>query len=351
MPKRVDMQAVAERAGVHQTTVSLALRGHPRIPARTRDRIRAIADEMGYRPNPLVSAFVANRQRGDLARKATLGYLLLDEPEVGGPKRHRDYLDLYEGARRRAEELGYGFETLWLADPALPRARFHQIVETRGIHGLIIAPAKNYRAHLELDWRRFAAVAYGFSMGEPRIHRVHLNSARDMQAIFKRALDYGYRRIGLALDENAHRKSEHVWLASYLAEQWRMPADDRVQPLILNAWSRMEVADWLERERVEVVVSLSSLLPVLGFDLERPPPRRRPPPFEIVLLNIGLYLSDYYAGVQLSRDAAGRACVDTVVSMLHRNEMGVPKHPQTILVDSVLREGESFRPRSVRAGT
>ena len=38
MERRPTMTDVAERAGVSQATVSLALRDHPRIPAATRAR-------------------------------------------------------------------------------------------------------------------------------------------------------------------------------------------------------------------------------------------------------------------------------------------------------------------------
>lgn len=64
MSGHITMADVARAAGVHQTTVSLALRSHPRIPENTRKRIQQVAEEMGYRPNPLVSALIAQRRLG-----------------------------------------------------------------------------------------------------------------------------------------------------------------------------------------------------------------------------------------------------------------------------------------------
>jgi len=46
------MRDVARAAGVHQTTVSLALRNHASIPAATRERIKAAAAELGYKQIP-----------------------------------------------------------------------------------------------------------------------------------------------------------------------------------------------------------------------------------------------------------------------------------------------------------
>ena len=53
------LQEIAEKAGVSRATVSLALRNQTSIPARTRTRIRQLAEQLGYRPNPLISALMS----------------------------------------------------------------------------------------------------------------------------------------------------------------------------------------------------------------------------------------------------------------------------------------------------
>src|SRR6186713_3604284 len=53
------LREIARRAGVSHTTVALSLRNHPSIPADTRDRVRVLADELGYRSNVLVSALMS----------------------------------------------------------------------------------------------------------------------------------------------------------------------------------------------------------------------------------------------------------------------------------------------------
>ena len=58
----VPQRAVAEHLGLSQATVSMALAGHPRIPAETRDRVLAAADELGYRPNPALRSLARYRK-------------------------------------------------------------------------------------------------------------------------------------------------------------------------------------------------------------------------------------------------------------------------------------------------
>ncbi len=49
--KKVTLKDIAERAGVAQITVSYVLRNMGRVSDKTRKRVLAVADELGYRPN------------------------------------------------------------------------------------------------------------------------------------------------------------------------------------------------------------------------------------------------------------------------------------------------------------
>ncbi|WP_024286393.1 LacI family DNA-binding transcriptional regulator [Cellulomonas sp. KRMCY2] len=61
--KRVGIKDVARGAGVSPTTVSLVLNGQTeaRIPAATRDRVRRVAEEIGYSPNSLARSLRTRR--------------------------------------------------------------------------------------------------------------------------------------------------------------------------------------------------------------------------------------------------------------------------------------------------
>ena len=56
MKGRTNMRQIAEAAGVSVATVSMALRNSERITPETREKVRAIATEMNYRPDPLIAA-------------------------------------------------------------------------------------------------------------------------------------------------------------------------------------------------------------------------------------------------------------------------------------------------------
>ena len=54
---------VAKAAGVSPSTVSRALHNNPRISEQARERIRALAKEMGFHPNQMARSLVNRRTR------------------------------------------------------------------------------------------------------------------------------------------------------------------------------------------------------------------------------------------------------------------------------------------------
>ncbi|MCC7519014.1 MAG: LacI family DNA-binding transcriptional regulator [Verrucomicrobiae bacterium] len=75
------MREVAHHAGYSLTTVSMALRDHPSITTRTKERILRSQQELGYRVNRLAQEFVSNtRGRSRHLKLQHLAYCLVDRP-------------------------------------------------------------------------------------------------------------------------------------------------------------------------------------------------------------------------------------------------------------------------------
>lgn len=73
--QRIGIKEVAAAAGVSVTTVSHALNGKGRLPEETRERVRRIADQLGYRPNATARNLVVGKT----------GLLGLAVSQQGGP--------------------------------------------------------------------------------------------------------------------------------------------------------------------------------------------------------------------------------------------------------------------------
>ena len=68
---RTRLRDIAEKTGYSANTVSLALRESPRIPEKTRELIRKVADELNYLPNRIAQSLVSQRSM-------TIGLILPD---------------------------------------------------------------------------------------------------------------------------------------------------------------------------------------------------------------------------------------------------------------------------------
>jgi DNA-binding LacI/PurR family transcriptional regulator len=90
----VTLLDVARAAGVSKSTVSDALQGSGRVAAATRDRVRAVARELGYRPNSAARRL----------RRASTGAVGLHLPATA--TRLDYYMNLAFGAVERAQEDG-----------------------------------------------------------------------------------------------------------------------------------------------------------------------------------------------------------------------------------------------------
>src|SRR5687767_4022160 len=151
----VTLQDIARRGGVSKMTVSLALRGHPHAAADTRERLRSLANEMGYRPNPLIAANMAQLRAGRrTAFAGTLAFAGIGDSPVRINEPNTQNTRIFVGARRRAEALGYRIEWFSLEDETVDGARLSDIIKARGILGVVLGANCMVDPRWHLDWER-----------------------------------------------------------------------------------------------------------------------------------------------------------------------------------------------------
>jgi LacI family transcriptional regulator len=337
--RQPNMQQIADAAGVSRMAVSLALRNSPKISPRTTERIRKIAEELGYRPNPMVAALMTQLRHGrEVKRPSTIAYLTA-YPTEDGWRRPGPFIAFREGARKRAEQLGYTLEDWWLKRPGLTEQRFCEILDTRNIHGLIIAPLPPGGGELDLNWSQFAAATIGYSMTAPDLHRASNHQYGTINLALEKLVAMGYRRIGLALSAETDERVKHHWSAGMLVHQQLMARADRVPPLLTRGPFGRSFAEWLSTYRPEVVVSqewqVMRILDGLGLKV--------PEDIGFVHLALGDREQQQWAGMDQNSELVGAAAVDLVDAQLRRNERGVPTVAKTVLVPGFWVPGPTVR--------
>lgn len=331
---------VAEAAGVHLSTVSLALRNDPRLPATTRERIRGVAQRLGYAPNPLVSLLMARVRRRDGGYRGTLGYVHTvpqGTPRLEG-RVHRNFV---AGARARALNLGYTLDEFFLEAGPGGAKRLARVLDTRGIGGLVIehvpGPLCPGRV-LPFDTGAFATASLGVPLAEPALHYVANDQFMRAVVAAREVLALGYRRPGLVVvnafdSAMAHRCSAGFWaVQEYVAGVARVPicrvGDD----------GGAAVAAWLRRHGPDVVLATSARVPewlaAAGIRV----------PGDVGVAHLD-WLPEHkrLAGVYGNSERTGAAAVDLVVSQLHRGEAGPPAQAMNTLVAGKWIPGKSLR--------
>ena len=94
----VSLKTIAQRCGVSTATVSKALNGHKDISKETKDRVKKVADELGYFPNAAARALKTNRSYN-------IGVLF--EEEAGSGLTHEYFSGVLNGLKVQAEKQGY----------------------------------------------------------------------------------------------------------------------------------------------------------------------------------------------------------------------------------------------------
>ncbi len=342
-PKRVTQKDIAQKAGVHRATVSMAFKGHPNIPAATRDRILAIATRMGYTPDPMLSALAAYRNRRQPATfHGTLAWVI--NSGYGFDWRDRTlrphFSDYYEGAVAQAARFGFQIEIFDFNAPGMTPVRLAAILAARGIPGILLCPQPRPETNLEFPWQNFSAVTFGYSLAEPRLHTVSATQYRAMRLTINRLHRLGYRRIGVAIDGDHDLRTDHNYLAGYLVEEHLAGASraDSV-PLLAAPYPDLgAVARWIREHQPDAIVTgnyhfldvLKSLGHRVPEDIGVACPLLPSPELDL-------------AGVIESSIEIGSVAVDFLIGMIHRQERGVPENPQRIHVEGRWLPGQTLR--------
>ncbi|MDB6040314.1 MAG: LacI family transcriptional regulator [Verrucomicrobiales bacterium] len=333
------MQDVADKAGVSRAAVSLALRNHPSLPIETRSRIQFLADQLGYRPNPLVSALMTYQRTVKTVQPT--GMTIAFVSKFSHREAWRSYLspDLISGAAESAERQGYHLDEFWMGDLGMTNERFWKMIYQRGIRGMIIAPLPSAHGHLSFNWPHFSAVAIGYTMVRPILHRVSTDRYQAMLLAVRHLRRLGYRRLGLALDINQNSRVDHQWAAAFQWEQQRVAPSQRTEIFLTKNgdWTAETFSKWYTKNRPEVILGYDPIiLQWLKLSGKRVPED---------LGFVHLWIPDQYgqyAGLYHAPPAIGAAAVDFLIGLLQRNECGIPNRPQTVLLNATWVDGASL---------
>ncbi|KAF0093902.1 MAG: LacI family transcriptional regulator [Puniceicoccaceae bacterium 5H] len=355
MPKkRITLADIARVDGSHVTTVSLALRNSQKLPQSTRERIQSLAQEMGYAPDPMLRALVSYRESmRDHPNGQVLAYVT-NWTTRWGWKETTAHPDFYRGACKAAKNLGYTLEHFWMRESGLSHGRLNQILEARGIQGVVIAShSREFEDSLQLNWDQFSAVKIDFFPHQPQLHNITNDQCGIIRLAVQRARAAGYKRIGMVMHRGWDHSVDRMWSAGFLVEQELIPQCDRI-PICLFP-NAEPVENWINEGKGEALVDEEIFYPWLekwqpeviishpAFVLPRLQQKGIRVPEDISFIDI--FLEDQtgeYAGVRQNHETVGALSVEILAGRLMQNKRGVPKIPTTTFVEGTWVPGRSM---------
>lgn len=339
MLERVTLRDIAKAAGVHYSTVSMALRDHPRISEDVTAKIKGLAEKMGYAPDAALSALNAYRKTKLQAHyQSTLAWIdnwpngirLRDQPTFN---------EYFLGAAARARQLGYELEEFQIQKEAISPDRLSRILQSRGIKGLLLAPQPHSGMQLPLTFDWFSTITFGYSL-KPRIfHLVTNHQFHSMILAMEELYRLGYRRMGLFVHEDIDHKADNAYQTGYWNFCHLHPDITHLEPGLVRP-GQHDVPlfrKWFRKEKPDVVISIGGL-PVVSWlrDLGVSVPK------EAGYARLSLAQDEsYLSGIYENGFVIGSTAVDFLVGMLQRGEQGAPETPIRILVEGIWKSGQT----------
>ena len=203
MPVDVTLGEVARQAGVSPATASRALNGKDGVKPDVRDRVRLIANALGYRPN---------RAARNLAggRTSVIGLI------VGSSHFRNDFYStaLVEEVAAAADQRDEGL--MLLADSKSPSQSVRNMVSDGLVEGVIVtALAAGDRWVGELIEARIPTVLVGAHPRRPDVCVVDVENLQSTATVVGRMLDTGCERVAI-LTGPVHRPDAATRLEGFV---------------------------------------------------------------------------------------------------------------------------------------
>jgi DNA-binding LacI/PurR family transcriptional regulator len=344
--QRVTLRDLAQKAGVSHVTISRALRNDPSISASRRAEVKKLAEKMGYRPDPSLSALAAYRFAKQPHKIQSALAWVNRYPD---PKHWRKLGELkayWTGAEKAAQRFGYHLEEIIWA-PDQPVKRLEKILEARGVRGILLPPHHIPLDWSGFDWNKLSAVRFGMSVRNPDVHAVTSDQLRAVVMAMDKIRQHGYARIGIVVPRDWDRHLGGNYIGGFFAAHELFDLGHLVPPLATDsivyekdpAKARQTLERWLHKHDPDAILvavrSLPELLQEIGIRI----------PQDLAVAGTSVLDISLEAGINQNSEVIGRIAVETLISQINLNERGQPEAPCRILVESLWQDGKSLPPK------
>ncbi|WP_025844658.1 LacI family DNA-binding transcriptional regulator [Paenibacillus ehimensis] len=193
----VTIKDIAKAAGVSVTTVSRALNGYDDVNEDTRQKIKDIAQGLGYSPNMAARSLISKKTK-------TLGLLLSNVTRASS--KDNIAFEILCGMNDRAGELDYDL-VLFSTTPQKQKIKSYKtLCQERGVDGVIIMGIRLDDAYLkEVVSSQIPCVLIDIPLEGPNVGYVTSDNVGGAYRAVSYLLEAGHRKIGVV---NGHSQAD-----------------------------------------------------------------------------------------------------------------------------------------------
>lgn len=335
MPK-VTLRHIAERIGCSRSTVSYALRNSPGVSQETRDRVLAIAAEMGWKPNAELNLQMATIRKVTTSKRSpTLAVVInMSAEELKGHKAPGLQL---KGAKARAQELGFAVDEFNLADNPLSPQRLKGIMKARGIDGIVFMgtivpemPAEVLKVGTE-----FTCAVSGIRYPSLPFHVTVPDFLAAGRETILEVMAQGSKRPGVIMSATTDRELNWGFSGGVFTGLMEVEKSNRLPMLFIEyEESPQRTLEWIEEHQPDSIVTL---------DTAHTTKVMRDHGIDLPCFSLDWYPShDVQGGMDLMQYDVGKAAVDLVVDQLSQGESGLPTTQHCLNIEGIWATKEQY---------
>jgi len=338
----VNYRQIAAELGISRQTVSVAIRNAPGVSDELRARILKTAKKLGYQPQPAMNALMREMRTHHSRRQVMKMAFLNNWNEPFLESTAEPLRAFYLGALAKAESLGYLVEVHELFRFGEDKRKLNRVLRGSGADGVLVFPAENPAAKLEIDWEHYSCVEIGQALPSVPLALVTPHHTLNIEMICRRLVESGHEKIGFIHEMSVHKRVDGDYLAGYLAEAWAPETRHRfVEPLVTDPITRDVALDYLTRH------SCDALLVGPHFDLNWLRGIRSIPG-DLSVVSFSLYDADRRAGMSGIDEhwgEVGGVAAEHLARLIQTHTRGIAATREVVMVPGDWVKGSTFKKR------
>ena len=324
-------------------TVSRILRNYPNHNPETRERVLKVAEEIGYKRNPLVAALMA-QVRGRKATPFRPSIALIRCVSEDQPN-HAFANYLRQGLIDEATFNGFDTEVFNI-NAYVTFERMMKVMEARGFHCLVMEPMLHSIDGLPVNLDKFATInTTSSTTTPPAFDHVTVDQHSVMSLAILKLKSKGYNRYGFVTEGQAELLMQNRRIATYLLSQMDLRKDQKIPVHFRNgndAKSLNQLKLWMDKYKPEVVISSRpdtlETLNLLGY--------QAPKDFGFICLNLH-EPNESMAGINPNWYNVGAIAAKQVIQLLIENNLGPPTQPKITFLQPSWYDGDTLPQRTI----